>query len=159
MKKGIIGILLVVLLAFSVGSVAIAGFDLSGEFTYDMDTEATDGSTEIVSNLDLKPLDLTFTWNRVWLPSTSDSLKLNAELTAGIFALNYERELLESDAGEATLSLTKEPLGIEYVRSLDGVDSGTITVTLTVTPLTLEYVNDFDEDASGTIKLSFEKSF
>ena len=159
MKKGIIFGIVSLLCVFLLSGIALAGFDLEGEFTYDMDTEATGGFTEVISNLDLKPLDFTFTWNRVWFPSTSDSLKLNAGITAGIFGLNYERELLEPDVGVATLSLNKEPLGIEYARSFDGIDSGVLTVTLTATPFTFEYVRDFDEAARGTIKVSFVKSF
>ena len=159
MKRGIIFGIVSLLCIFLLSGIAFAGFDLSGEFTYDMDTETSDGSTKVVTNLDLDPLDFEFTWERVWLPLTSDSLKLNAGLTAGAFGLKYERELLSPDVGTATLSFGKEPIGMEYVRSLDGVDSGVLTVTLTVTPFTVEYVRNFDEDITGTIKLSFEKSF
>ena len=159
MKKGIIGVLLAVLLVFSIGFVAIAGFDLSGDLTYDLDNSSMGASTEVITNLSLDPLDFIFTWNRVWLPSTSDSLKLNAGITAGIFGLSYEREPLEPDAGVATLLLTKGVTEIKYVRSLDGIDFGALTVTLSIAPLTLEYTRDFDADAVGTIKLSFAKSF
>lgn len=159
MKKGIIfGIVLLFCISL-LGGTAYAAFDLKGELTYDMDTETSGGFTEVATNLDLSPLNFKFTWNRVWLPSVSDSLKLNAGITAGIFGLNYERELLKADAGIATLTLNKEPIGIKYVRSFDGIDTGTVTITLTVVPLTFEYIRDLDVDAVGTIKVGFEKSF
>ena len=157
MKKGIIGVLLAILLVFSVGSVAIAGLDLEGEFTYDLDDSSTGASTEVVTGTELGPLGVTFTWERDWFPLVSDSLTLG--LTAGIFSLECTKALVPTDVGEVTLLLTKGITEIEYVRSLDGVDSGVLTITLSIAPLTLEYARDLDVDALGIIKLGFEKSF
>lgn len=159
MKKMIVLGVVSILCIFLLGGIATAGIDLSGEFTYDMDTKTRDGYTEIVTPLNFGPLGFTFTWNRVWLPSILDSLKLNAGITKGLLSLNFERELLKDDIWKGTISLSKEPVGIQYTRQLDGIDSGTFTITLVITPLTFEYVRSLDDDALGTIKLSFAKSF
>lgn len=134
MKKVMLfGVAVLMCVSLLVGT-AWAGLDLSAEYEYDMDTVTTEGSTKVVTGLDLGPLDFTLTWERDWIPSISDSLKVKATTTVWIIGLEYEKELLE-------------------------LDSGTLTVTLPLTPLTLEYVRDFDDDVSGTIKLSFSKSF
>jgi len=86
-----------------------------------VDTQATGGFTDVVTNLDLSPLDFTFTWNRVWLPSTSDSLKLNAGITAGIFAFNYtwvSRLAAATEAGvsdDAYLLIFGEDTGVHGI--------------------------------------------
>ena len=157
MKKGIIGVLLAVLLVFSVGSIAFAGFDLSGDITHNLDDSSIGASTKVVTETDVGLLGLTFTWERDWLPSTSDTLTLKTAV--GIFSLECTKKLAVADAAEATLLLSKGITEFKYVRLLDGVDSGALTITLSVAPLTFEYTRDLDADAMGTIKLSFEKSF
>lgn len=134
MKKVMLfGVVLLMCVSLLVGT-AWAGLDLSAEYKYDMDTITTEGSTKVVTGLDLGPLDFTLTWERDWIPSISDSLKVKAATTVWIIDFEYEKELLE-------------------------LDSGVFTATLPITPLTFEYVRDFDDDVSGTIMVKFSKSF
>lgn len=149
---------IVLLLCISLlGGTVWAGLDLLGDVTYDLDDESTGASSEVVTTTDLGPVGLTFTWERTWLPSVSDSLKLKT--VVGMFSLEVAKDLVATDAGEATLLLSKGMTEIEYVRLLDGVDSGALTVALSVAPLTFEYTFDLNTDAMGAIKVSFEKSF
>ena len=159
MKKRFIGILLAVLLVFSVGSVGIAGINMEGELNYEIGEAITDSYTQVVANLAPEPFDIKLTWRRDWIPTLGDSVALDAGISLGNLRLGYTRELLEPDVGIASLKLTNDPLEIKYARLLDGLDPGILTLDLTLTPFKFTYTRLFGEDSLGTIFVRFEKSF
>jgi len=157
MKKGIIGILLVALLVFSMGTIAVAGIDLEGEMNYEVGEQIVEGYTQVATTLAPDPFDLNLTWRRDWIPTLGDSLLMDAGISLGNLRLGYARELLEVDVGIASLTLTTGSLVTKYERTLDGLDVGTLTFDLAVAPFTFTYTNIFD-GTSGTLFVRFEKS-
>jgi len=158
MGKKLIGILLVVLLVLSVGSIAIAGIDIEGELNYDIGDIVTDSYTQVTANIAPAPFDFKLTWRRDWMPELGDSLLMDAGISLEFLRLGYTRELLEADVGIASLKLTNEPLTIEYARTLDGLDLGTLTLELTLSSFTFTYTKLLDDGTQGTIFIRLEKS-
>ena len=158
MKKGLIGILLAVLLVFSMGSIGIAGIDMEGELNYDIGEAITDSYTQIAASFAPEPFDLKLTWRRDWVPNLADLVILDTGISLGNLRLGYVRELLEPDVGIGSLKLTNDPLEIKYARLLDGLDPGILTLDLTLTPFKFTYTRLFGEDSLGTIFVRFEKS-
>ncbi len=158
MKKGLIGILLAVLLVFSVGSVGIAGINMEGELNYDVGEAITDSYTQVVANLAPNPFDLKLTWRRDWVPTLADSVLLDAGISMGFLRLGYTRELLEPDVGIGSLKISNDPLTVEYTRILNGLDPGTVKIDLALTPFTFTYTKLIGDGLGGTIFVRFEKS-
>ncbi len=158
MKKGLIGILLALLLVFSIGTIAIAGIDLEGELNYEIGDVIVDSYTQTAISLTPDLFDFKVTWRRDWIPTLGDSLLLDAGISLGYLRLGYKKELLEPDVGIVSLKLTNEPLEVKYTRMLDGFDPGTLTLNLTLTPFKFTYTRLFGEDSLGSIFVRFEKS-
>ena len=136
MKKGILGsLIVVVLLLFSGGTVAMAGIDFKAEASYDLGGEAVNGYTQITANMSPDPFDFELTWKRDWMTYVENSISLDAGISLGLLRLGYERELLEADVGVASLVLTSGPLKIGYERTLDGLDPGTLSLTFAMSLL------------------------
>ena len=157
MKKRFMGILLAVLLVFSMGTVAIAGIDMEAELNYEIGEAITDSYTQIAVNLTPDPFDVKLTWRRDWVPTLGDSVILDTGISLGYMRLGYIKEVLFNDAGTASLKLTKDPLTIEYTRLMDGLDLGILTIELAVAPFTFKYTNTFD-GTSGGLFVKFAKS-
>ncbi len=159
MKKGIVGIILVALLVFSMGTIAMAGIDLEGEMNYEVGEQIVDGYTQIAITLAPAPFDFKLTWRRDWVPTLRDSVVLDTGVSMGFLRLGYTRELLEPDVGIGSLKLTNDPLTVEYTRILNGLDSGTVQIDLALTPFTFTYTKLIGDGLGGTVFVRFEKSF